>query len=110
MPVKWLYVALSPACAVAFLLCACDRVSAGTATRADEAASPAAQFCGYSSRTLTGTFPGPIDDIAFADRIAQIGPNTKTHLLTIHREGPVGATRFDGAKTALMQECAVVIP
>jgi hypothetical protein len=226
MPLRLLCAVLGPACAVAFLLCACDRISAGTAVRADEAspaatpttpttqtavpgvettlpehippnafacfpqpsgigttsvatvsdlAAPritvavpdgwtsapgdgdvaltlsgpddmtgkvtiaattlgpaaafsdyaatlrrthpdaqvdvaAAQFCGYSSQKLTGTFPGPSADIAFADRITDIWTNTKTYLVTIHLEGPLGAPGLDGAKTALMQEFTIVIP
>ncbi|MDI3314639.1 MAG: hypothetical protein QJR12_10315 [Mycobacterium sp.] len=70
----------------------------------------AAQFCGYSSQKLTGTFPGPSGDIAFADRITDIWTNTKTYLVTIHLEGPAGAPGFDAAKAALMQEFAIVIP
>jgi hypothetical protein len=47
---------------------------------------------------------------AFADRIAHIWTNTTNYLVTIHLEGPPDAPGFDAAKTALMQDFAVVIP
>ncbi|MBS4728798.1 hypothetical protein MSM1_10795 [Mycobacterium sp. SM1] len=70
----------------------------------------AAQFCGYSSQKLTGAFGGPSGEVAFADRITDIWTNTKTYLVTIHLEGPVGAPGFDAAKAALLPEFAIVIP
>jgi hypothetical protein len=69
-----------------------------------------AQFCGYSSQKLTGTFQGPSGASAFADRITHIWTNTKAYLVAIHVEGPAGVAGFDAAKTALMQDFAVVIP
>ena len=69
-----------------------------------------AKFCGYSSQKLTGTFLGAPDTIAFADRITHIWTNTTNYLVTIHLEGPPDAPGFDAAKTALMQDFAVVIP
>jgi hypothetical protein len=69
-----------------------------------------AKFCGYSSQKLTGTFLGPPGTLDFADRITHIWTNTNKYLVTIHLEGPQGAPGFEAAKTALMQEFAVVIP
>jgi hypothetical protein len=69
-----------------------------------------AKFCGYSSQKLTGTFLGPPGTLDFADRITHIWTNTNKYLVTIHLEGPQGAPGFDAAKTALMQDFAVVIP
>jgi len=69
-----------------------------------------AKFCGYSSQQLTGAFRGPPNTIDFADRITHIWTNTNKYLVTIHLEGPAGAAGFDAAKTALMQDFAVVIP
>ena len=69
-----------------------------------------AKFCGYSSQKLTGTFLGPAGTLDFADRITHIWTNTNKYLVTIHLEGPPDAPGFDAAKTALMQDFAVVIP
>jgi hypothetical protein len=69
-----------------------------------------AKFCGYSSQKLTGTFLGPPGKLDFADRITHIWTNTHKFLVTTHLEGPAGAPGFDAAKTALMQDFAVVIP
>lgn len=69
-----------------------------------------AQFCGYSSQKLTGTFLGPPGTLDFADRITHIWTNTNRYLVTTHLEGPADAPGFDTAKTALMQDFAVVIP
>jgi hypothetical protein len=69
-----------------------------------------AKFCGYSSQKLTGTFLGPPGTLDFADRITHIWTNTDKYLVTIHLEGPADAPGFDAAKTALMQDFAVVIP
>ncbi len=69
-----------------------------------------AKFCGYSSQKLTGTFAGPSGTLNFADRITHIWTNTNKYRVTIHLEGPAGAPGFDAAKTALMQEFAMVIP
>jgi hypothetical protein len=69
-----------------------------------------AKFCGYSSQKLTGRFLGPPGTLDFADRITHIWTNTNKYLVTIHLEGPADAPGFDPAKTALMQEFAVVIP
>lgn len=69
-----------------------------------------AKFCGYSSQKLTGSFPGPSGTLDYADRISHIWTNTNKYLVTIHLQGPQGAPGFDAAKTALMQDFAVVIP
>jgi hypothetical protein len=69
-----------------------------------------AKFCGYSSQKLTGTFLGTPGTVDFVDRITHIWTNTDKYLVTIHLEGPVDAPGFDSAKTALMQDFAVVIP
>lgn len=69
----------------------------------------AAQFCGYSSQLLSGTFAGP-GATAFADRITHIWTNAKAYLVVIHLEGPAGAPGFDAAKSTVMQQFAVVIP
>jgi hypothetical protein len=69
-----------------------------------------AKFCGYSSQKLTGTFLGPPGTLDFADRITHIWTNTNKYLVTIDLEGPESAPGFDAAKTALMQDFAVVIP
>ncbi len=69
-----------------------------------------AKFCGYSSQKLSGTFLGPSGTLGFADRITHIWTNTDKYLVTIHLEGPADAPGFAEAKTALMQEFAVVIP
>jgi hypothetical protein len=70
-----------------------------------------AKFCGYSSQKLTGTFRGPSGPVGFADRITHIWTNTKKYLAAFHMEGPAPATPgFTAAKTALMQDFAVVIP
>lgn len=68
-----------------------------------------AKFCGYSSQKLTGTFLGPPGTLDFADRITHIWTKTNKYLVTMHLEGPA-APGFDAAKTALMQDFAVVIP
>jgi hypothetical protein len=70
-----------------------------------------ADFCGYSGQQLFGTLsdpPGPAT--YFADRIAHIWTNTKNYLVAIHLQGPKEDAGFDEAKTALMQDFAVVIP
>jgi hypothetical protein len=70
-----------------------------------------AKFCGYSSQKLTGMFLGPSGTLGFADRITHIWTNTNKYLVTIHMEGPAEAPPgFTAAKTALMQDFAVVIP
>jgi hypothetical protein len=69
-----------------------------------------AKFCGYSSQKLSGTFRGPSGTLNFADRITHIWTNTKKYLVITHLEGPTDAPGFDAAKTALMQDFAVVIP
>jgi hypothetical protein len=69
-----------------------------------------APFCGYSSQKLTGTYLGPPGTLDFADRITHIWTNTDKYLVTIHLEGPADAPGIDAAKTALMQNFAVVIP
>jgi hypothetical protein len=68
------------------------------------------KFCGYSSQKLTGTFLGPPGTVGFADRITHIWTNTDKYPVTIHLEGPADAAGFAAAKTALMQDFAVVIP
>ncbi|OBG30046.1 hypothetical protein A5673_04355 [Mycobacterium sp. E3198] len=68
-----------------------------------------AQFCGYSSQLLSGTVAGP-GGVAFADRITHVWTNTKSFLVVIHLEGPVGVPGFDAAKATTMQQFAVVIP
>ena len=70
----------------------------------------AAQFCGYSSQQLTGTFQAPSGAFDFADRLTHIWTNTKKYLVAIQVQGPAGAAGFDAAKAALMREFAVVIP
>jgi hypothetical protein len=70
----------------------------------------AAQFCGYSSQQLTGTFQGPWGTSDFADRLTHIWTNTKKYLVAIQLQGPAGAAGFGAAKSTLMQEFAVVIP
>jgi hypothetical protein len=69
-----------------------------------------AKFCGYSSQKLIGTFLGPPGTLDFADRITHIWTNTNKYLVTTHLEGPADVPGFDAAKTALMQDFAVVIP
>jgi hypothetical protein len=69
-----------------------------------------AAFCGYSSQKLTGTYLGPPGTLDFADRLTHIWTNTANYLVTIHLEGPADAAGFEAAKTALMQDFAVVIP
>jgi hypothetical protein len=69
-----------------------------------------AKFCGYSSQKLIGAFLGPLGTLDFADRITHIWTNTNKYLVTIHLEGPADAPGFDAARTALMQDFAVVIP
>jgi hypothetical protein len=69
-----------------------------------------APFCGYSSQKLTGTYLGPPGTLDFADRVTHIWTNTDKYLVTIHLEGAADAPGFDAAKTALMQDFAVVIP
>ena len=66
-----------------------------------------AQFCGYSSQLLSSTSGGMVD---FADRISHLWTNTDKYLIVIHLEGPGGAPGFNDAKTALMQQFAVIIP
>ena len=70
----------------------------------------AAQFCGYSSQQLTGTFQGPSGTVDFADRSTHIWTNTKKYLVTIQLQGPAGAAGFAAAKSTLMREFAVVVP
>jgi hypothetical protein len=69
-----------------------------------------APFCGYSSQKLTGTYLGPPGTLDFADRITHIWTNTDKYLVTTHLEGSADAPGFDAAKTALIQDFAVVIP
>ncbi len=69
-----------------------------------------APFCGYSSQKLTATYLGAPGTLDFADRITHIWTNTDKYLVTTHLEGPADAPGFDAAKTALMQDFAVVIP
>ena len=69
----------------------------------------AAQFCGYSSQQLTGTFQSPSGTFGFADRITHIWTKKK-YLVAIQLQGPAGAAGFDAAKSTLLQEFAVVIP
>jgi hypothetical protein len=69
-----------------------------------------APFCGYSSQKLTGTYLGPSGTLDFADRITHIWTNTDKYLVTTHLEGSADAPGFDAAKSALMQDFAVVIP
>ena len=47
----------------------------------------AAQFCGYSSQQLTGTFQGPSGAFDFADRLTHIWTNTNKYLVTIQLQG-----------------------
>jgi len=70
----------------------------------------AAQFCGYSSQRLTGTFQGPSGTFDFADRLTHIWTNTNQYLVAIQLQAPAGAPGFVVAKSTLMGEFAVVIP
>ncbi len=47
----------------------------------------AAQFCGYSSQQLTGTFQSPSGTFGFADRATHIWTNTKKYLVAIQLQG-----------------------
>ncbi len=67
-------------------------------------------FCGFSSQLLTGTLQGSSGPIEFADRVTHIWTNTKNYLVAIHLEGPAAVPGFRSAKSALMQDFAVVIP
>ena len=69
-----------------------------------------AKFCGYSSQKLIGTFPAPSGTQHFADRLAHIWTNTRKYLVSIDMEGPAVTPGYQAAKTALMQDFAVVIP
>lgn len=69
----------------------------------------AAQFCGYSSQLLSGTFGG-VGANDFADRITHVWTNTQKYLVVVHLEGPGKAPGFDAAKSTLMQQFAVIIP
>ena len=70
-----------------------------------------AEFCGYSSQELFGTLSDPPSEtVDFADRVTHIWTNTKDYLAAVHMQGPHGAAGFEEAKTALMQEFAIVIP
>lgn len=69
-----------------------------------------AKFCGYSSQKLVGTFGGPSGTVEFADRLTHVWTNTAQYLIAIGMEGPEDVPGFSAAKTALMQEFAVVIP
>jgi hypothetical protein len=68
------------------------------------------KFCGYSSQKLVGTFGGPSGTVEFSDRLTHIWTNTAQYLVAIDMEGPVDTPGFGAAKTALMQDFAVVIP
>ncbi len=70
----------------------------------------AAQFCGYSSQQLTGTFQSPSGTFDFSDRVTHIWTNTKKYLVAIQLQGLAGAAGFDAAKSTLLREFAVVIP
>ncbi|OBF62102.1 hypothetical protein A5787_16710 [Mycobacterium sp. 852002-50816_SCH5313054-b] len=59
--------------------------------------------------TPTDLEAGP-GGVAFADRITHVWTNTRSFLVVIHLEGPVGAPGFDAAKSTTMQQFAVVIP
>jgi hypothetical protein len=69
-----------------------------------------AKFCGYSSQKLVGTFAGPSGTVEFADRLTHIWTNTAQYLVVVGIEGPADAPAFATAKTAVMQDFAVVIP
>jgi hypothetical protein len=69
-----------------------------------------AKFCGYSSQKLVGTFGGPSGTVEFADRLTHIWTNTDQYLVAVDMEGPEDAPGFGAAKSALMQDFAVVIP
>jgi hypothetical protein len=68
------------------------------------------KFCGYSSQKLIGTFPGPAGTLHFSDRITHIWTNTRKYLVAVHLESPAVTPGYQAAKTALMQDFAVVIP
>jgi hypothetical protein len=69
-----------------------------------------AKFCGYSSQKLIGTFPVPAGTVHFADRLTHIWTNTRNYLVILHLESPALTPGYQAAKTALMQDFAVVIP
>lgn len=81
----------------------------GTAKPGVKVTVTAAQFCGYSSQLLSGTFGGPgAND--FADRITHVWTNSQAYLVVVHLEGPGKAPGFDAAKSTVMQQFAVTIP
>jgi hypothetical protein len=75
-----------------------------------DVATVGATFCGYSSQKLVGTFGGPSGTVEFSDRLTHIWTNTAQYLVAVDMEGPVDTPGFGAAKTALMQDFAVVIP
>jgi hypothetical protein len=70
-----------------------------------------AEFCGSSSQELFGTLSGGAEDpIDYADRVVHIWTKTAKYLVAIQAQGPKDVAGFDDAKTALMQDFAIVIP
>jgi hypothetical protein len=81
----------------------------GTAKPGVKVTVTAAQFCGYSSQLLSGTFGGPgAND--FADRITHVWTNSQAYLVVVHLEGRGKEPGFDAAKSTVMQQFAVTIP
>lgn len=70
-----------------------------------------AEFCGYSSQRLMGTWAdNPGQTVEFVDRITHIWTNTTDYLVTIHAQAPAGAAGFESAESVLMEDFAIVIP
>jgi len=69
-----------------------------------------AQFCGYSSQRLTGTFPDGATTVRFTDRITHIWTNTAKYLVAIHVQTPDGTPGFDTAQSVATQDFSVTIP
>jgi len=87
-------------------------IGLGTVAQVSDPAAPRITVAvpdGWTSE-LTGAFLGPAGAVDFADRITHIWTNTDKYLVAVHVEGPADAPGFGAAKTALMQDFAVVIP
>jgi len=68
-----------------------------------------AQFCGYSSQRLTGTFPNGTTTDQFTDRITHIWTNTGKYLVAIHVQAPDGTAGFDTAQSVATQDFSITI-
>lgn len=71
-----------------------------------------ADFCGYSSQKLIGTWSHALGDpINYADRITHVWTNESSdnYLVAVHLEGPAGAPGFDDAEQLLMAELEIRI-